>query len=205
MAHHLPIPHSHLYAGIGSRATPQRELSLIASLAEFLARYKVTLRSGGAPGADSAFEKGCDEAGGKKQIFLPWRGFNANPSALHTPPPEAYALAKLLHPCWSRCNAASRHLHARNCQQILGPNLDEPVDFVLFWALEDESGAQGGTATAIRLARELSIPTFNLWRPYIRSYWANFIKPRPAPLASGGFYDCHPSASLKSYPSSENP
>lgn len=176
MSYPLPVSHSRLYAGIGSRATPPTELALITDLAAWLAQCGQTLRSGGAPGADSAFESGCDLAGGQKQIFLPWRGFNRHPSPLHSPPPEAYTLAERLHPRWDRCKPTFRNFHARNCQQVLGQDLDDPVDYVFFWAPEEAGRVIGGTATAVRLAQELNILTFNLWRPHIRAYWARLIK-----------------------------
>lgn len=171
----LPPYRSQTYAGIGSRATPPDDLVLICDLATWLAKQRLTLRSGGAPGADSAFEAGCDQAGGKKQIFLPWRGFNRSRSPFYTPPPKAYRLAGQLHPRWDRCKPADRNFHARNCQQILGLNLDDPVDFVFFWAPEANDRVMGGTATAVRLAREFGIPVFNLWRPHIRAYWADLV------------------------------
>ena len=70
------------YAGIGSRNTPNEILSLLTSLAEQLALKGYILRSGGAKGADSAFEKGCDKVHGNKEIFLPWKNFENNTSSL---------------------------------------------------------------------------------------------------------------------------
>ena len=48
------------YAGIGSRETPGLMLGAFARIGEFLAKKGYTLRSGGADGADTAFEVGCD-------------------------------------------------------------------------------------------------------------------------------------------------
>ena len=45
------------YAGIGSRATPQAELEAMTEAAKMLSEKGYTLRSGGAKGADTAFEK----------------------------------------------------------------------------------------------------------------------------------------------------
>ena len=59
-----------IYAGIGSRETPEGVLLKMEKIAFYLAhRYDATLRSGGAIGADIAFEAGCDSANGKKEIF----------------------------------------------------------------------------------------------------------------------------------------
>ncbi|NYZ25158.1 hypothetical protein HND93_36125, partial [Azospirillum sp. ROY-1-1-2] len=64
------------YAGIGSRETPPAVLEVMAAVGERLAQLGWVLRSGGAVGADQAFERGCDRVGGRKEIFLPWPGFD---------------------------------------------------------------------------------------------------------------------------------
>lgn len=147
------------YTGIGSRQTPPEILALMTELAKTLAKKGLTLRSGGADGADSAFEAG---AGENKEIFLPWKGFNQNPSGLYTIPEKAFSLAGSVHPAWGRLSQGARKLHARNTQQALGQNLDQPSIFLIFYAPEKNGTVQGGTATAVALARKNGIPTHNL-------------------------------------------
>lgn len=149
-----------IYAGIGSRETPPRVLEQMTEIAKQLARLNWTLRSGHADGADLAFELGSDLASGKKQIFLPWRGFNGSTSRYCVPPHEAYTLAATVHPAWENCSKAARALHARNCQQVLGPLLDEPSKTVLAWTKNGD--LVGGTATALKLAMMRGIPVLNL-------------------------------------------
>ena len=60
------------FAGIGSRSTPDHVLQAMRKVAHRLAEMGYTLLSGGAAGADSAFEEGCF---GRKEIYLPWTGF----------------------------------------------------------------------------------------------------------------------------------
>ena len=67
-------------------------------IARELATRGWLLRSGGSPGADSAFEQGCDEGHGRKEIFLPWQGFNGSESHLYDTPAEALAIAARHHP-----------------------------------------------------------------------------------------------------------
>ena len=50
---------SMLYAGVGSRATPEPVLDLMRRCATRLEVLGYTLRSGGANGAETAFEEGC--------------------------------------------------------------------------------------------------------------------------------------------------
>lgn len=167
------------YAGIGSRHTPPHALILIARIAEMLADHGAVLRSGGAPGADTAFETGCDHQRGKKEIYLPWRGFNGNPSPLHHPPAAAADIAALVHPNWKVCKPSARKFHARNVQQVLGLDFNTPVAFVLFWAPEENGIVTGGTATAVHLAREMKIPTFNLRDEPTANRWTCMVESYP--------------------------
>ena len=145
------------YAGIGSRETPSTILALMTRIAHRLRLRGYILRSGGADGADSAFEAG---AGTAKEIYLPWRGFNGNRSPLHSPSPAAMQMAAQFHPAWERCSPGARKLHARNCYQMLGTDLRTPVDFVVCWT--PGATGSGGTGQALRIARAHDIPVFDL-------------------------------------------
>lgn len=148
------------YAGIGSRETPTETLQAFRYLGAVLGREGWTLRSGGAPGADSAFEAGAVSVRGRCEIYLPWRGFLGHPSPLcGEPTPEMYALAKKYHPAWDRCSDAAKRLHARNGCQILGIRLDDPVDVVVCWTRGGR--LVGGTAQALRIALDRKIPIVN--------------------------------------------
>ena len=164
------------YAGIGSSTIPPLELRLIADLGEVLARCGSTLRGGGAPGADLAFEVGCDRAEGRKQIFLPWEGFNNSLSCFRPPSKSAEFLASFVHSKWSSCTEEAKMLHARSCNQILGEDLNNPVDLVLFWAPEKRGAIAGETAFTVNLARRMEIPTVNLWHRERRAPWEVLVK-----------------------------
>jgi hypothetical protein len=111
------------------------------------------LRSGGAKGADLAFEAGHDSAvldgaTGTKEIF---KAADATPEALE--------LAAEYHPAWERCSPYARKLHARNGFIVLGERLNDPVDFVVCYT---EGGKlKGGTAQALRIAGDNGIPILN--------------------------------------------
>ena len=110
-----------IYAGIGSRETPIEVQQMMTSVARYLPSKGWTLSSGGAGAADSAFESG---AGRRTQIWLPWKGFNGNPSELYYPSQKAFELASSIHPAWGRCSEGARKLHARNMYQVLGADLN---------------------------------------------------------------------------------
>ena len=54
--------------------------------------------------------------------------------------------------------------------------MKSPVDFVLFWAPEENGVVKGGTATAVFLAREMKIPTFNLREEETLARWLEFAE-----------------------------
>jgi hypothetical protein len=139
------------YAGVGSRETPDDVLEVMETLGYYCAEgdEPVILRSGGAIGADQAFERGCDRAKGEKEIFL----------ASHCTP-EAEALSAQYHPAWDRCSPYAKKLHGRNAMIVLGESLDDPVELVICWTKDGKP--KGGTAQAIRIAEAHDIPVFNL-------------------------------------------
>ncbi len=161
-------PPTFRYAGIGSRSTPPAVLDKMTRIAERLAArepWGYALLSGGANGADSAFEAGADA----KEIYLPWKGFNGRAhSAISLPNSDAYRVAAEMHPGWKRLDEPARALMARNSHQILGADLRSPVDFVVCWTPDGcENGATrtretGGTGQAIALADRWGVPVFNL-------------------------------------------
>lgn len=148
------------YAGIGSRETPPEIIKQMTKIAEHFAVRNWILRSGGADGADAAFEAGCDAMEGFKEIFLPWKGFNKSASLYYQQPIEAFMLASQLHPVYKKLSYGAKKLHARNVQQILGFELKDPVDLVICWTRNGKE--VGGTATALKLARQYKIRIINL-------------------------------------------
>ena len=135
------------FAGIGSRTTPKEVLEFMERFARVLNNQGYILRSGGADGADKAFERG---AGNKKEIFRP-----------HDATPEAMEIASKVHPAWHNCKDYVRKLHGRNAQIIFGRALDKPVEFVVAWTPGGKK--VGGTAVGINLAENHRIKVYNLF------------------------------------------
>jgi len=135
------------YAGIGSRDTPDYVLKKMKRIAENLSN--MTLRSGGAKGADSAFESSANN----KEIF---RAEDATK--------EAIELSSKYHPNWNACSDYTKKLHGRNAMIILGENLDSPVEFVICWTKGGKG--QGGTGQALRIAKDYGIKVYDLGEKY---------------------------------------
>ena len=150
------------YAGIGSRKTPKPILDIMTRVASWLEKQGYILRSGGANGADSAFEAGVAN-NSHKEIFLPWKGFNGKNSIYLEPARWTYDIAKDIHPAWNKLTNGAKKLHARNVHQIMGPSGKEYSEFVIYWT--PNIVPSGGTTTAIKLAKILNILTINLRDP----------------------------------------
>ena len=167
-----------IYVGIGSRKTPPIILACMEEIGAILQRQGWLLRSGGAEGADSAFERGADRAAREdgimtcKEIYIPWNGFqqrfNYEPGViLATTLPktrEAMKMTKYYHPAWERLSQGARLLHSRNIHQILGRDLNDLSDIVICWT--ENGSIKGGTGQALRIALDLGIPVLNLGNPY---------------------------------------
>lgn len=143
-----------IYAGIGSRETPidiQREMTLIAT---WLESRGYTLRSGGAEGADLAFEAGVKN---KKEIFKRIAATDLT-----------RAIAREIHPKPEALKIYTLDLMARNTNQIFGKDLNLPVDFVITWTRDgmtkytERSIKTGGTGQAIEMASRKGIPVINM-------------------------------------------
>lgn len=170
------------YTGIGSRAAPDRILILMEEFAGAAARQNIVLRSGAAPGADMAFERGCDRNAGPKQIFIPWNGFQGKQEGndVYLPLPESGDLAAKVHPFYRTVKTPTKLLISRNMHQVLGPDLLTPSRLVLCWTpdgctshLTYHPTKTGGTGSAIALASYQHIPVFNLYHP--EALWAAYI------------------------------
>jgi len=148
------------YTGIGSRSTPLEVQAIMGRIAKYLKACGYVLRSGGASGADKAFEV---HAGELKEVYLPWEGFNSSSSPYHSPSDEAYVLAEKYHPAWHRLKPSVKALMARNMHQVLGLSLDSPSRFAVCYTQDGYDS--GGTGQALRLCRDLNIPVFNLFFP----------------------------------------
>jgi len=165
-------PAGKTYAGVGARATPANILQAMTWLGRKLEKMEYTLRSGGAKGADSAFEKNVT----RKEIFLAsdeipaWCFERATKFA-----PKGQNFAKLAEKI--------QRLHARNMMQIWGRDGNSPVDFVVCWTKNGQ--AVGGTGYAIRAAQSVGIPVYNLFNEEDRKAFKKEVlgldEPTPTP------------------------
>ena len=168
-----------VYAGIGSRETPPEVLDIMTRLAAAMESLGYGLRSGGAKGADAAFELGVSDPR-NRTIYLPGDYFNGRRAgsggyvnSQRLPGwPQALQTVNEYHGAPYLLKDYARNLMARNAMQVLGPNLDAPAARVVAWAPGGYEGVgpvdpmarrgEGGTGQALRIARAYGVPIRNL-------------------------------------------
>lgn len=170
------------YAGIGTREilplAKQYEREQI-SIARQAALKGIDLKSGGATFSDHNHLLGAYKGGrGEQAIVVRSKEFpNFNKPFRKSPivllmEEEDYQVAVeyyYKHGIFERKNfesmsAFARNAHARNFYQIMNPKGTEAdVEFVSYLAREDRWGnVSGGTRSAVAVARQEDVPTFNI-------------------------------------------
>lgn len=167
------------YAGIGARKTPEDVCRKMFKAGKAMAQLGFCLRSGGAKGADTAFEQGAlegisDPADVPRllEIYLPFQRFNGNASPRFGTTKEARAIAKEYHPRWDILSCLGRDFMARNVFQVLGGDLVSPASFILCWTPGGK--VEGGTGQALRIAQDRGIPILN-FATHDDEYISDFI------------------------------
>jgi hypothetical protein len=155
------------YAGIGSRSTTPELESIMTAIAAKLETEGWVLRSGGASGSDSAFERGVFSPA-NKEIYFPSASFNnrsANEEGVYNASTlsgwaDAIKTVDVFHPAPGHLSAFAIKLMARNAMQVFGGNMDSPVKMVV--AYTKDGKMTGGTSQALRIAQHYNIPIRNL-------------------------------------------
>ena len=171
------------YAGVGSRATPREMLAGMSDVAQVLGDAGFALSTGGADGADKAFEAGALRTDAPVTVHTPWPGYNgyrpgrdpeSDIDVIHPQAGDAVRgmsflhLARKHHPAWDRCRRGARALFLRNVSILAGALDDDgavlPVRAVIAWNPNGSAHgrAAGGTGHTLRVAAELGIPVVNL-------------------------------------------
>jgi len=168
------------YTGIGSRAAPGYILDMMKEIGTMNALKGHILRSGGAGGADTAFENGHKQVtSDHMEIYIHKEGFMGRSSKescvylgtcinsmilakKHYLPPKEAPWAT-----WDKMKSYTKGLMARNGYQVLGRNLDTPSIYTVCWTKDAEH--VGGTRQAMYVSEAYDVPVYNLADPKIYS------------------------------------
>lgn len=158
---------------VGSRESPQWALQALQMAGDWCRTNKVFVRSGGAPGADLAAQRGALEY---CLVYEPWKNFAPRfyapgcsyNSQYVVPPftPELDNLARRHHPTYDRLSDPVKKLMMRNGCQVLGLKLNNPSRGCLYYAPMQGGTEKGGTRQAASISREAKVPCLNLFYQY---------------------------------------
>jgi hypothetical protein len=176
-----------LYAGIGSRETPQHIIIMMQQIAALLTIDGYTLSTGAAKGADQAFADGANKAHGHIHLHLPWLNYEeawrkhlhyVKLFVLEDKDTEAFNSVSIYHPAFEKLTRGPIALHARNYNILTKPN---PVEFIICYT----KGGQftGGTGQALRIATHQGIKIYNLGHNATLTAIMESIQNRKAELA----------------------
>jgi hypothetical protein len=151
-------------------------------IGSLLVRRGYVLRSGGAAGADTAFERGATAVDGASIVYKAGRGVTkwkgkkliCYPDSVPGWQDWAEEQSSRLHPAWNACSDHAKAHLRRNMAQICGHKTQDRIlsHFVLCWTPDGAETAQatsrrtGGTGQAIRAADAYGVPVFNLARAF---------------------------------------
>ena len=140
----------------------------------------LVLRSGASPGADRAFQRGAEEAGGAVELYLPWPSYGCHTTGEEGPRKgEVLVFGVPLSRCLRARGAVSSPLRraaregARSCWPATPIRCSAPICEPLGALVVLDSGREprrrgplrDGTGQALRIARAHEVPVFNLARP----------------------------------------
>lgn len=170
-----PRPAPFIFAGIGSRDTPDPVLDLMHDAGALLAHDGWTLRSGGAIGADSAFERGVVSAPDHPRPEIYYHNQkelqkSGNRYGLLETRPVHERMVGIFHPAPHKLRGGGFDLMARNGCQMFGPDFTQPSSCVICWTVGGQ--AKGGTGQAIRMANAVGIPVIDLGKPELQGMTA---------------------------------
>lgn len=164
------------YAGIGSRFTPYDICIKMSLISVLLEKEEYILRSGGAQGADEAFEVGITNTF-NMNIFLPYNNFRNKVadgvsyiyiSDEHEDYSDAHRSLQY-HPRAFNMRFEAQQMMIRNYFQVCGMKNQADSSFIVCWTPMGANGStikttweDGGTAQAIRIAASKGIPVYNL-------------------------------------------
>ena len=177
---------------IGSRKAPYHVLKLINAIGWLYSKDGYMLRSGDAIGVDKEGAIGFQD--NMKELYIS-SDKETSPSHIswHNLSDQAkiksvYHASSVCDDFWER-HISHQLLFARNSCQILGRELDDPVDKVIFYAKQNGNIISGGTRIAVYIARKYGIECENIYHNDIfNKYRYLLYKPKLTDIF-GDFYE----------------
>lgn len=177
------------FAGIGPRDTPLDVLPVMTAMGKMFADLGWIGVSGFATGPDQAWLQDIPET--QQEVWLPWWTYN-DAREYHDPhgrfnkisvTSEIHQVAKdhykgyKPNQTWDELSNGSKLLFARNVAIMARDTLDTAVNLVAYWqSPEGEAKIGGGTNHAVRVAKTIHIPCFNIYHDHEVDAMSSFVE-----------------------------
>lgn len=155
------------YVATGNKDAPPDIQEQMRQAALELEKLGYTMRCGGMDGMEDFIEKTVS----RKEIHLPWKGFNDKDSKFTFTPNAAKELASKLQPGFEGLKPVIQTFLAKNVRMIMGKDLKSPAMFMIVWTedgaetLQEKTVKTGNSGHAIAVACTVRIPVFNFGKP----------------------------------------
>lgn len=155
------------YAATGNQNPPPEVLSRIESVVRRLNQMGFTARTGGFEGVEEAVEK----TSAKKEVHLPWKGFNDKESKFTWTKERATSVARMFQPGFDALKKPVQTFLAKNARLILGDSVASPALFLIVWTedgcntIKRRNAQTGFAGHPIAIASALGIPIYNFQNP----------------------------------------
>jgi len=120
---------------IGNKEAPPSVIQAMTDDARFLELKGFTIRVGG----DGPVEEAVEKAVSKKELILPWKGFNEKDSPFTWAIERAHHIAKMFHSAYDNLPKGVKTILAGKARLIMGHKMMSPATVVLAWT---EDGAE---------------------------------------------------------------
>lgn len=168
------------YAVVSNKDIPQDILSNYERIARRLHELGYTARTGTLEGIEAKAET----LPIRKELLLPWKGFNEKESQFTSSTPLIKGIAKkyMKSGNWDELKPAMQGFLQKNARLVTGHFGNSPAKFVLCWSQDQaETGTQitfntGNIAHALTIASAWHVPVFNLARPDAEARLFNFLQ-----------------------------
>lgn len=150
----------------GNSDMPASYFETIKSIVSLLNTHGFTLRTLGETDSDNVVES----VAGKKEVYIPWKGFNEKETKFYFSTEKSLAIAKLfMDPDkFDSMKPSGQKFRSRNVRAVLGDKINSPAMFILGWSedgaetAKERTNKSGTLGNLIMVAESMKIPVFNL-------------------------------------------
>lgn len=156
------------YAVAANKNTPPEIIQQFVELAKWLEAKGFTVR---VDGDKDGVSQAVEDATNRKEVILPWKGFNNKESEFCWSNEASQHIAKKHSPVYDSIpDGVKKFLH-RNARLIMGDKMRSPVSFLITWSddgcetLQEKTSRTGFVSHQISITLGAVRPVFNLKKP----------------------------------------